>query len=139
MEGLDLAVKLSRLFRFRETLTGLAEVRIADLARIRSRAIRRGVWFKALSRIERGILDLTIKVTDKVRSQLLLKTLRSIVKKLLTALESKVTLWVRKVGRSLAKKLSLTAERWGNISARKWAEDKGFIQYLAVMKMNGSP
>lgn len=107
-----------------------------ELVLLRVKALRRGVWFKVLNRMERGLIDSVIKVVDRVRSTLLAKVLTSVVKKLLTAMESKVTRMMREVGQSLAQKISLIAQSWGNKSAKEWITNKGFIQYLAVTVMN---
>ena len=107
-----------------------------ELTKIKVRAIRRGVWFRVLSRVERASIDLTIKIVKKVRSLLLARVLASIVKKLLDAMESKVVRLMRKVGRSLAQKLSRIAQNWGNKSAAHWTADQGFTQYLTIMHMN---
>lgn len=56
------------------------------LARVRLKALRCGVWFKALGRDERILMDLVIRVTDRVRSFLLARLLFRIVKKLLEAM-----------------------------------------------------
>ena len=109
------------------------------LAKIRMRAIRRGIWFRVLNRLERAGIDLTIRVVEKVRSSVLTKMLTSIVKKLSEAMESKVARMMREVGCSLAQKMSLIAQKWGNKSAVKWAADSSFIRYLAVTHMNTSP
>jgi len=86
--------------------------------------------------MERGLINSVIEVVDKVRSTLLAKVLTSIVKKLLTALESRVTRMMREVGQPLAKKISLIAQSWGNKSAKEWMTNKGFTQFLAVTTMN---
>ncbi|MFX0069357.1 MAG: hypothetical protein ACFE7I_09820, partial [Candidatus Hodarchaeota archaeon] len=60
------------------------------VVKVRLRAIRKGVWFRVLSRVERGLVDLTLKVTDRIRSRTLAEAVGSVVKKLMDALESKV-------------------------------------------------
>ena len=107
-----------------------------ELSKIRVRAIRRGAWFKVLSRAERAYIGLTIRVVERVRSPLLAKVLTSILKRLLSAMESRVTRIMREVGRPLAQKLSRIAQKWGNKPAVQWAEAPNFIRYLAVMHMN---
>jgi len=109
------------------------------LANVRIRAMRRGIWFKVLNRLERAGIDLTLKVVEKVRSSVLTKMLTSIVEKLSKALESRVARTMREVGYSLAQQISLIAQEWGNKSAVKWKTDRGFVQYLAVTHMNTSP
>lgn len=106
------------------------------LAKIRAKAIRRGVWFKVLSGAERAYMGLAIKVVKRVRSFLLAKVLTSILKKLLSAMESRVARIMREVGRPLAQKLSRIAQKWGNKPAVQWTDDHGFIQYLAVTHIN---
>ena len=107
-----------------------------ELARIRLMAIRRGVWFKVLSRLERGLVDLSLKVVRRIRSKILAMAICSIVKKLLKALQSKLKLQMRQIGAPLAEKISQIAQKWGNKTAREWASDLGFIQYLTLMKVN---
>jgi hypothetical protein len=84
-------------------------------------------------------MDLAIKVVEKVRSPVLARSLISIAKKLTNAMESEVMRLMRTVGRPLAQKLSEIAQSWGNKSARLWAVDIGFIQYLAIVQKNLSP
>ena len=81
--------------------------RKSELVKLRSKALRRRVWFNTLNRIERGLINSVIKVVDMVRSTLLAKVLTAIVKKLLTTLESKVSRMIREIGLPLAKKISL--------------------------------
>ena len=107
-----------------------------ELVRMRAKAVRRGVWFRVLTRSERAQVDLTVKLVRKVRSFLLGRVLSSLAKKLREAMESKVTRFMRTVGTPLAEKLSQLAQQWGNPSAIRWAKDPGFVQYLAVVNVN---
>lgn len=108
----------------------------SELVRLRVKARRRGVWFRVLNRVERGLVDLSIRVVEKVRSRVLARSLTCVVKKLVDAMESEVTRLMKAVGLQLAQKLSEIAQSWGNKAARLWAVDLGFIQYLAVMQKN---
>lgn len=94
-------------------------------------AMRRGIWFKALNRLERGIVDLTTKYVDNVKSTKLAKVLTAIVDKLVQASESIIDRMVRTIGLPLAQKICKIALSWGNTSASKWANDVVFAQYLA--------
>jgi len=107
-----------------------------ELARIKAKAMRRGIWFKMLTRAERAQMDLTMKIVKRIRSFILAKVVSSIVKKLLDAMESKVAHLTREVGHALAQKLSRIAKKWGNRSADQWAVDSDFIQYLTISYMN---
>ena len=46
-----------------------------QLVQMKIKAIRAGVWFKALPRIDRVLIDLTIKVADNIRSISLAKSI----------------------------------------------------------------
>jgi len=108
-----------------------------QLVKIKLRAMRAGVWFRALPRIDRVLIDLTIKVADSIRSVSLAKCVLSVTRKLEGLLESKLARSVREIGFPLACKLSLFAQKWGNLDAVEWAKDAGFARYLAVMHFNG--
>ena len=107
-----------------------------QLVKLRLKAMRAGVWFRALPRIDRVLVDLTIKVTSNVRSVTLAKCILSITRKLEGLLESKLVRAIREIGFSIACKLSLFAQKWGNILAKSWVSDVGFARFLAVMNLN---
>ena len=113
-----------------------AAVAVGQLVEIQRRAMRRRVWFKALDRAERAIVTLTIRCVDRIRSQKLAEIVKAIVAKLREAMKGRVKRLMEKVGRQLAQKLSQIAKDWGNVLAVQWAEDPGFVQYLAIMHMN---
>jgi len=108
----------------------------SKLALIKRRAMRRKVWFKLLGRVERAIIDLTIKCVERVRSPKLTGIVATIVDKLANALKSRSKRLMEEVGCPLARKLSRIAQNWGSVSATRWAEDHDFIRYLTVMCMN---
>jgi len=111
-----------------------------QLIKLKLKAMRAGVWFRALPRIDRVLFDLTIKVARcSVRSSILAKSILSITGKLEALLESKLARAIRDIGFPLAHKFSLRAQKWGNEEAKEWAEDAGFAQYLAITKINGQP
>jgi hypothetical protein len=107
-----------------------------ELAKIKTKAMRRGVWFKVLTRAERAQMELTMKIVKRIRSSILAEVVTSIVKRLLDAMESKIVRLMREVGRALARKFSGIAQKWGNKSAPQWETDTGFIQYLTVTYLN---
>ena len=107
-----------------------------QLLRLKVKAVRSGVWFRALRRVDRVLVDLTIRVGVKVRSDKLARSLLSIVRKLEDFLESKFARVVREFGFASAYKLSVLAQSWGYSSAREWAKDSGFARYLAMMRLN---
>jgi len=109
---------------------------LGELASLRRRALRKGVWFKVLSKIERSICDLAIRAVSTIKSDKLLKALTAIVDKLRSVLESPVSFLTRTVGRQLASALAHVACSWGHRGARSWSSDDGFARYLAVCYMN---
>jgi len=106
------------------------------LIKIRIVAIRKGVWFKTLSKAERALVELTIRIVRKIWSPLLNRVLTSITEKLQASLEGRVTALMRKVGHFLAEKIGMIAQSWGYVSASKWKSEHGFIRFLAVMYLN---
>ena len=111
-------------------------LRRGNLLRLKSRALRRGVWFRALSRIDRVLVDLTVNVVDGVHGFKLAEALWSVMKKLEDALENRVLRAVKEVGFALARNLSLLAQDWGNRSAKDWAYDRSFARFLAIVHIN---
>src|SRR2546422_11260430 len=86
------------------------------LAGLKTRALRKRVWYRVLDRVERGLLDLTIRWVDNVRSGRLTEMLLRILAKLARAMEQGIAR-VLMVGRELAFRASALAVRWGNSRA----------------------
>jgi len=100
------------------------------LAGMKLRALRRRVWFRVLDRVERGLLDLTIRWVDNVRSGRLTETLLRILVKLARAMEQGMAR-VLVVGRELALRASMLALEWGNGQAYAWRFDESLWRGLA--------
>jgi len=100
------------------------------LAKLKIRALRKRVWYKVLDRVERGLLDLTIRWVNDVRSGRLMETLVRILVKLASAMEHGIAR-VLLVGRELALQASALAVRWGNSQAFAWRFDESFWKGLA--------
>ena len=110
-----------------------------NLMNLRQKALRRGLWFKALNRLDRVLVDLTIRVSSSVHSSLLAVGLLTVAQKLQNAFESKLGRATRNIGFQLTQKLSQIAQQWGNKAAQAWANDPDFARYLAAMSLNGHP
>jgi hypothetical protein len=108
-----------------------------QLLKLKMRAMRAGVWFRGLRRIDRVLVDLTLKVAVSVRSALLARSVLSVTRRLGELLENKVGRAIRETGFSLARRLSQFAQRWGYRAAEGWVTDLGFVRFLAVMHING--
>jgi hypothetical protein len=108
----------------------------AQLKKLKLKAMRSGVWFKALPRIDRVLVDLTIKVAGTVRSFTLANKILTVIRKLESAMESRFRRTVREVGFPIARRLGLIAQNWGNATAKDWESDGDFAKYLAAMSFN---
>src|SRR4030067_3020093 len=108
----------------------------AQLAKLKLKAMRSGVWFRALRRIDRALIDLTIKVASTVRSATLARSILALARKLEGIMESGFSRALRGVGFQRAQKLSLVAQKWGNLSANEWSSDQSFVRFLAVLSLN---
>ena len=107
-----------------------------QLVKLKLKAMRSGAWFRALRRIDRVLIDLTIKVASTVRSVTLAKSILALVRKLEGIMESSFSRVMREVGFLLAQKVSSVAQKWGSTSAKIWAFDSSFAHFLAVMHIN---
>lgn len=106
------------------------------LIKARVKAVRQRVWFKALSRVERAILDLTIRCVERVRSRILAKIISNILAKILKTLKPSFLEAAMRIGREIADEVCGIAEKWGNVSASRWKHDLGFVRFLGVTAIN---
>lgn len=109
------------------------------LMKLRLKAMRAGVWFRALRNIDRALVNLTIEVVRcNVYSTSLIHRLLTVTTRLEGLLENKLSRATREIGFPLACKLSILAQSWGNKLAQVWSKDLEFAKYLAVMKLNAN-
>ena len=107
-----------------------------SLAKLKLKAVRRGVWFSDLKHEERRLLDLTTNVVKRVRSFVLARIISQLVSKLNKALESKIIYLVRTKGADLAMEMSNIAKAWGHMTANTWATDEGLMQFLVINNLS---
>ena len=98
--------------------------------------MRRGVWYRALDRVERGILSLTARVVDRVESAVLGVELVKILRKLRDALRSGFVRRMEEFGFRRAREVTAQAVEWGYGAARRWTSDLAFVRYLTVIDVN---
>ena len=108
------------------------------LISVKWKALRKGVWYRSLDGIERGILSLAARVVDRVESVVLGVEIVKILGKIRDALKSRLVRRMEEYGVGRAKELVHFAEVWGNGVAGKWAFDWGFAMYLTVLDLNRS-
>ena len=99
------------------------------LVALRTRALRRRLWFRVLDRVERGLVDLTIRWVDRVKSGRLAQVLVRILEKLVRAMEGGMVRVLER-GRVLALRASGLAVLWGDGVAFGWRFDAGFQRAL---------
>lgn len=109
-----------------------------SLFRLKLKAIRLGIWFKALREIDRALVEVTLRVTKKVQSPKLATALLAVATRLELFFRGSLPFAEGEVGFRLAGKISAIACQWGNSSAREWARDLSFARFLAVMHFNKS-
>jgi hypothetical protein len=107
-----------------------------QLLKLKKKAMRAGVWFRALPRIDRALVDLTIRVAGTVRSFTLAKNILTVVRKLGDVMENRLLRAVRETGLPVARRLASLAQKWGNRAAKQWGSDVGFARYWAAMSLN---
>ena len=109
------------------------------LTKIRREAMRKHIWYKTLSTLERSILDLASKYIKKPKSPILIDILAKIVVKIKKAAKTPILRLIEQIGRPLAKKISQIAKKWGNKNAESWASNKIFQKYLTIIEINNIP
>jgi hypothetical protein len=107
-----------------------------QLKKLRVKAIRAGVWFKALPRIDRVLIDLTIKVTESIRSSSLARSIATVVGKLEELTENTTQQEFKRFGLPLARQISELAQKLGYAAAKAWATDVTFATFLGLMQTN---
>jgi len=106
------------------------------LSSVRGKAIRRGVWFRALDSLERGIITLASRVVDRVESAVLGVEIVKIMRKLNDAMKSRFVRRMEEYGFRQTLKITRMAVEWGYDLAVEWSSDLGFVRYLTVLDLN---
>jgi len=105
------------------------------LSFVRRRALRRGIWYKALDGVERGIVELSCRVVDEVKSLDLARVIVRILAKLRDASKSPFSRHVERVGLVKARRVVEQALELGCVEAGGWLSE-GFARYLAFIDFN---
>src|SRR6267143_3630667 len=119
------SIGIGRLDTCEEHSRSYSQLSKNSLFHLKTKALRNRVWFRVLSRIERGLLDLTIGWVDHVKSTKLAKVLDEILTKLMRAMNYNV-LGALQIGTALAQRISEWASDWGNNAATEWGSDPSF-------------
>lgn len=103
---------------------------------LRSRAIRKRTLYKALDSLDRGILYLSIRVSDSISNPVLVHQLVEIVNKLEASLKSGFTRFVESFGPRRVISVVKQAVTLGCMEASQWVMDRSFMMYLAFLDFN---
>ncbi|MBT7913298.1 hypothetical protein HN588_05260 [Candidatus Bathyarchaeota archaeon] len=106
------------------------------LVKIRKQAIRKRVYYRALDRLERGILDLSSRLLDSAKNVVLLQQLYEIVMKLEEALKGRLQRHMESFGLRRGTEIIMQAVKFGYREAVGWLRDPGLAEYLSVMDLN---
>lgn len=106
------------------------------LISLRRKALRRRVWFSALTKIERSVVELSSAYVDHVSSSRLALVIGRIACKLLKAFKSRFLKRVNEAGQEAADRLARIAVSWGYVEASEWKLDPGFVRYLGIIVAN---
>jgi hypothetical protein len=104
------------------------------LRAVRGLALRKRVWYRALDGLERGIVNLTIKLVESVKSLRLAETISEIMLKLEGILKSKYTRQLEAYGYSKMREVIAAAVRLGCKEALSWASES-FARLLTLNNM----
>jgi len=114
-------------------LTGLIQS-VDHLREVRGLALRKRVWYRALNSLERGIVNLTIKLVDRLKSLRLVETLVEIMLKLEGVLKSEYARHLEAYGYSKMRAVIDAALRLGCSVALSW-EGEVFARLLKLNNM----
>ena len=106
------------------------------LLKVRRRSLRKGVWYKSLDCLERGIISLAAQVVDRVQNVVLGVEIVKILAKLRDALKSELVRRMEEYGYERAKEIAAIAVEWGNRAAKYWVSEINLARYLSVMDLN---
>ena len=106
------------------------------LLRVRRRSLRKGVWYRSLDSLERGIISLAARVVDRVENVVLGVEIVKILAKLRDALKSELVRRMEEYGYERAKEIAAIAVEWGNRAAKYWVSEINLARYLSVMDLN---
>ena len=102
---------------------------------IRLKTLRRGVWFKAITNLERNMLVLAAQIVNRVESIVLGFELGKIIRKLKDAMTSLFTKQIKAFGIPYARIIVNLAVGWGYLTVKDWNSDKGLVRYLTMIQI----
>ena len=105
------------------------------LRAVRRDALRRRTWHKVLDRMERGIVNLTIRYVERIRSFTLARSIVGILKKLRDARKSVFVRRHEEFGLARAVEVVSLAVSLGSDCAMGWLSDNRLSMWLTLNSM----
>ena len=102
------------------------------LVAVRRVALRAGVYFRAISRLERALMECAVRVVRVVWSDTLAKLLMRIILKLVQAVRQMPLALAEYMGAKMARQTAKIAQKWGYKEAKSWEYDINFMRYQAL-------
>ena len=113
--------------------TQIKEITKPELAKIKKKAMRQGVWFK-LEPLKRLTIDISLKILKVIRSSFILNIVDEILDMLNPIRKFLKEAW--DIGSQLVKIRVNQAIMLGNKKAKKWLKDKDYILALGISYLN---
>jgi hypothetical protein len=106
------------------------------LTEVRRKALRRGVWYGALDRVERGILSLAAQVVDWAESVVPGVEQVKIIGKLNEAMKNQFQRRLGSYGLGRGLKVVGQALGWGYAAAGRGLSNPGLARFLTFLSLN---
>ena len=106
------------------------------LSDVRRKALRKGVWYKALDMLERGLISLACRVIDRVESVVLGVEIVKIMKKLVDSMKSGFVRRMEEYGYFKAREIVDQVNCWDQSYSPNWSLKIDFARYLALIEYN---
>ena len=106
------------------------------LSELRRSALRKRTWYSVLDTVERGILSISAKIIDIVKSDILNSQLVKITEKLRNALKSGFVRHFENCGMERMRIIQSQAYSFGYKDAKGLSRDIDFVKYLVFLDYN---
>ena len=105
------------------------------LRQLKRMALRKRVWYQCCSNLDRGIVNLTLKTMNRVRSHLLSDIIHDIIEGIKANLQSCFLRHVEIYGKTKAVELFEQSRKLG-IGGQEWMKEPAFARFLAMVDFN---
>ncbi len=105
---------------------------IEVLSNLRIRALRKGVWFRALTQQERVLTSLIRRYVKIVNNAMLATVIARIMGKLIYAIKNCFSDLIEGIGRPIAEAWSRSASAMGWKEATTWVKDTHIIRWFGL-------